>query len=135
VSIIQFLRILWAWRWLTALATLSCLVGAAIVILFVPARWEAHTRIMLDVIKPDPLTGEAIGPNASAYAATQVELIKDYTVAGKAVDQLGCCRIPSSSRHTNVAPRRTSATSGAGPRNWRSIGLTPDSCPERTSWK
>lgn len=89
MSIIQFLRILWAWRWLTALATLSCLVGAAIVILFVPARWEAHTRIMLDVIKPDPLTGEAIGPNASAYAATQVELIKDYTVAGKAVDQLG----------------------------------------------
>jgi succinoglycan biosynthesis transport protein ExoP len=89
VSIVQFLRILWARRWITAIATVSCVLGALIVILIVPPRWEAHTRIMLDVIKPDPLTGQAIGPNASAYAATQAELIKDYRVAGKAVDQLG----------------------------------------------
>jgi uncharacterized protein involved in exopolysaccharide biosynthesis len=89
VSIIQFLRILWAWRWITLLATASCVAGALVVVLVVPARWEAHSRIMLDTIKPDPLTGQVIGGNASAYAATQVELIKDYSVAGKAVDELG----------------------------------------------
>ncbi len=95
VSIVQFLRILRAWWWLTVLSTVSCAVGALIVIIVVPARWEAHTRIMLDVIKPDPLTGQAIGPNASAYAGTQAELIKDYTVAGKAVEQLGWLSDPA----------------------------------------
>jgi uncharacterized protein involved in exopolysaccharide biosynthesis len=89
VNIIQFLRILWAWRWITLLSTASCAVGALAVVLVVPPRWEAHSRIMLDTIKPDPLTGQVIGGNASAYAATQVELIKDYSVAGKAVDDLG----------------------------------------------
>src|SRR5271155_2182386 len=94
MSIIQFLRILWARRWITVIATVSCVVGAALVVLVVPPRWEAHTRIMLDVIKPDPLTGQAI-VDASAYAATQAELIKDYTVAGKAVDQLGWLSDPA----------------------------------------
>jgi succinoglycan biosynthesis transport protein ExoP len=88
VNIIQFLRILWARRWITVLATAGCVAGAVIVVLVVPARWEAHSRIMLDTIKPDPLTGQVIGANASAYAATQVELIKDYSVASKAVDEL-----------------------------------------------
>ena len=89
MNVIQFLRILWARRWITVLATAGCVVGAVIVVLVVPARWEAHSRIMLDTIKPDPLTGQVIGGNASAYAATQVELIKDYSVASKAVDELG----------------------------------------------
>jgi polysaccharide biosynthesis transport protein len=89
VNIIQFLRILWAWRWITLLAMGASVVGAILVVLVVPARWEAHSRIMLDTIKPDPLTGQVIGGNASAYAATQVELIRDYSVAGKAVDDLG----------------------------------------------
>lgn len=94
MNIIQFLRILWAWRWTTVLAMASCVVGAVIVVLVVPARWEAHSRIMLDTIKPDPLTGQVIGGNASAYAATQVELIKDYPVAGKVVDELGWASDP-----------------------------------------
>jgi succinoglycan biosynthesis transport protein ExoP len=76
-------------------ATVCCIVGAVIVVVVVPPRWEAHTRIMLDVVKPDPLTGQAIGPNASAYAGTQAELIKDYTVAGKAVEQLGWLSDPT----------------------------------------
>ncbi len=95
MSIIQFLRILWARRWITALATISCVLGAVLVLLIVPPVWEAHTRIMLDVLKPDPLTGQAIGPNASAYAATQAELIKDYSVAGKAVEQMGWLSDPT----------------------------------------
>lgn len=89
MNIIQFLRILWARRWITLLAMASCVVGAVLVVLVLPARWEAHSRIMMDTIKPDPLTGQVIGGNASAYAATQVELIKDYSVAGRAVDELG----------------------------------------------
>jgi len=94
VSIIQFLRVVWARRWIVLGTTLSCLIGAAIVVAVVPPRWKAHSRVMLDLIKPDPLTGEVIGGN-HAYAATQIELVKDYTVAGQVVDQLGWLSDPT----------------------------------------
>lgn len=89
MSIVQFLRIVWARRWIVVAATVSALVGAFIVVLVLPPRWEAHSRVMLDLIKPDPLTGEVIGANSRLYAATQVELVKDYSVAGQVSDQLG----------------------------------------------
>ncbi len=45
---------------------------------------------MLALVKPDPVTGEVLSTGAvRAYAGTQVELIKDYSVAGSVVDQLG----------------------------------------------
>jgi uncharacterized protein involved in exopolysaccharide biosynthesis len=106
VSIIQFLRILWAHRWITAIATVSCLVGGVVVLLIVPPRWQAHTRIVLDNIKSDPLTGEGMGPQASAYAATQVELIKDYPVAGRAVEQLGWLSDPGLIQAYQHRPKR-----------------------------
>jgi uncharacterized protein involved in exopolysaccharide biosynthesis len=88
VSIVQFLRIFWARRWIVVAATISSVIGALIVVLVIPPRWEAHSRVMLDLIKPDPLTGQVIGSN-SPYAATQIELVKDYAVAGQVADQLG----------------------------------------------
>ena len=89
MSIIQFLRILWARRWVILAGTASCVIGAIIVALILPPRWEAHSRVMLDLVKPDPVTGQVI-QNAStrAYVATQVELIKDYSVAGQVADDL-----------------------------------------------
>jgi polysaccharide biosynthesis transport protein len=95
VSIVQFLRILWARRWIVVAATVSSMVGAAIVVLLIPPRWEAHSRVMLDLIKPDPLTGEVIGANSRPYAATQIELVKDYAVAGQVADQLGWVSDPT----------------------------------------
>jgi len=50
---------------------------------------------MLDLIKPDPLTGEVLGANARLYAGTQIELIKDYAVAGKVADQAGWLSDPA----------------------------------------
>jgi uncharacterized protein involved in exopolysaccharide biosynthesis len=96
MSIVQFLRIFWARRILILAATLSCLVGAIIVTLVLPPRWEAHTRLMLNLMKPDPVTGMVIsGPASRAYAATQVELITDYAVAGQVADQLGWLSDPA----------------------------------------
>ena len=88
MSIVQFLRIVWARRWIIVAVTISSVIGALIVVLVIPPRWEAHSRVMLDLIKPDPLTGQVIGAN-SPYAATQIELVKDYAVAGQVADQLG----------------------------------------------
>jgi uncharacterized protein involved in exopolysaccharide biosynthesis len=90
MSIVQFLRIIWARRLLIGAATLACLVGAVIVTLILPPRWEATTRVMMGLLKPDPVTGQVItGPATRAYVATQTELVTDYSVAGQVPDQLG----------------------------------------------
>ncbi len=96
MGILQFLRILWARRLIIVGATVSCLVGAMIVVLILPPRWQAHSRVVLELIKPDPVTGQVIASNNSrAYAATQIELIKDYRVAGQVADQLGWLSDPA----------------------------------------
>jgi succinoglycan biosynthesis transport protein ExoP len=90
MSVFQFLRIIWAHRWLTLATTIATVIGAFIALLIVPPSYEATTKVMLNTLKPDPVTGEIL-PNAQSrtYVATQMELIKDYGVAGQAVDALG----------------------------------------------
>lgn len=90
MSIIQVLRILWAYRLLTLATLVATVIGGVLAILIMPPSYEAKTRVMLNTLKPDPVTGEVIpGTAAKTYLATQVELIRDYGVAGQAVDQLG----------------------------------------------
>lgn len=95
MSLFQFLRILWAHRWVTVATAVFTVVGALVAILIVPPRYEAVSRVMLNTLKPDPVTGEVIsGAAARTYIGTQTELIKDYGVAGKAVDSLGWASSP-----------------------------------------
>lgn len=90
MSVIQFVRIFWARRWLIVAATVSCLVGALLLTMILPPRWESHARVMLDDMKPDPVTGQVIGTQQGrVFAATQVELITDNSVAGQVAEQLG----------------------------------------------
>ena len=90
MSLIQFFRILWARRTIVLVATLTCLVSAVIIGKLIPPRYVAQSRVMLDVVKPDPVTGEMIASQfARAYVKTQIELIKDYRIAGRAADILG----------------------------------------------
>lgn len=89
MNIFQFLRILWARRAVTISAVVFTLLGALIAILIVPPRYEATSRVMLNILKPDPVTGTVIGgPAARTYIATQTELIRDYGVAEKVVENL-----------------------------------------------
>jgi polysaccharide biosynthesis transport protein len=89
MSIIQFFRIFWGRRILILSAAISCVVGGFVVTRVLPPRWPASSRVMLNTVKPDPVTGLVIGQGAHAYAATQIELIKDYSVAGQVADELG----------------------------------------------
>lgn len=90
MSILQFLKIFWARRVFILAATVSCLIGALIVVLILPARWDATTRVMLNILKPDPVTGELMaGPSARTYVSSQIGLITDYTVARQVVDETG----------------------------------------------
>jgi succinoglycan biosynthesis transport protein ExoP len=96
MSLSQFFAILLARKWMIIAAVLASLVGAAIVIMVVPPRYTADTRVLLDVIKPDPVTGQVMSaPFARAYTQTQIQLIQDSRVAGAAADEIGWTKDPT----------------------------------------
>ena len=104
MSIFQFLRILWAHKGLTLATTIATVIGAILAILIVPPSYEAHSRVMLNTMKPDAVTGEILPTTASrTYVATQIELIKDYGVVGQAVDSLGWASNPNYVQQYNRA--------------------------------
>jgi uncharacterized protein involved in exopolysaccharide biosynthesis len=89
MSIIQFLRILWARAPLIVACTIFTFLGGLVVTLVVQPRYEASARVMLSILKPDPITGLVqnmgdLGP----FIDTQRELIRDYRVAGPVVAAL-----------------------------------------------
>ena len=90
MSIIQFFRILWARRMLVVATTISCVIGGFILTRILPPRYESHARVMLGLLKPDPVTGQTFtGGSAGAYVGTQIQLVTDYSVAGQVADALG----------------------------------------------
>ena len=95
MSIIQFLRILAA-RWKMIFGVmLACMVVATVVANLLPKRYPASARVLLDVVKPDPVTGQSVGRNVRGYVLTEVQLIKDMRVAGAVVDRLGWANDPA----------------------------------------
>jgi succinoglycan biosynthesis transport protein ExoP len=96
MSLIQFWRILSA-RWLLIVATaVFSLAGGIIAVQLMAPRWDAEAHVLLNLLKPDPVTGEMLGGGASrAYIGTQVGLITDYSVVGQAVDKLGWLSDPN----------------------------------------
>jgi uncharacterized protein involved in exopolysaccharide biosynthesis len=96
MSIAQLLRILFIRRWIIVVAMATSLVVAVAVAKSMPERYTATVKIILDVVKPDPVTGEAVASGAMrAYIKTQMELIEDYRVAGDVVDRAGWLQNPS----------------------------------------
>ncbi|MCP9222070.1 chain length determinant protein [Erythrobacter sp. LQ02-29] len=90
MSVVQFFRILWSKRLLIAFTTFGALFAALFVAWMMPPRYVATSRVMLDIVKPDPITGEVIASQwARAFVKTQIELISDYRVAGIVADKLG----------------------------------------------
>lgn len=96
MSFIQFLRILMARRWIILASFVICTVVAVGVASRLPERYPAKARVMLDVIKPDPVTGAVIATQfVRGYTKTQIELIQDYRVAGDVVDRRGTAKMPN----------------------------------------
>lgn len=90
MSLIQFWRILWSRRAIVLTTTLASFLAAVLIVNILPPRYDAVSRVELDIIKPDPVTGEVISSGfARTYMATQMELIRDYRVLGQVVDALG----------------------------------------------
>lgn len=96
MSLIQFLRMLYARRMIVLATLLSCVITATLTAFILPPRYEAQARLMLDVLKPDPVTGQVMSNNfMRAYTITQIEMIKGTAVAGRVVDQLGWAQDPN----------------------------------------
>ena len=96
MSISHFFRILWVRRNLILLTTLAGLLAAAVIVTVIPSRYTATSRVMLDIAKPDPVTGQTMASGfMRAFVTTQVELIKDYRVAGRVVDQFNWTSSPA----------------------------------------
>jgi uncharacterized protein involved in exopolysaccharide biosynthesis len=96
VSIAQVLRILIARRWIIFITLITCVVVALATAKSLPERYQASARIVLDVLKPDPVTGQMMGgPAMRSYINTQTQLIQDYRVAGDVVDRAGWLQNPT----------------------------------------
>lgn len=107
MSILQFLRIIWAYRALILASTLICGVIGVTTVQLVKPRYEAQSRVMLDVIKPDPVTGQIMATAfLRAYTKTQIELVKDLQVARRVVEDLGWEKLP---RFQNAYRQRSAA--------------------------
>lgn len=90
MSLVQFFRILYARRWIVIVALMSALIAATIMSQILPKRYSGAARIMFDIVKPDPITGQVLQTQfLRSYTKTQIELIKDYQIAGEVVDRLG----------------------------------------------
>lgn len=115
MNIIQFFRILWVRRWIILPAFLVCVTTAALVVQFLPERYRATTRLVLDTFKPDPVTGQVMSSQfMRAYVQTQTELIEDYATAGRVVDELGWANDPA-----NIAAFNASSSAATGDiRRW-----------------
>ncbi|HWY61114.1 MAG TPA: Wzz/FepE/Etk N-terminal domain-containing protein [Rhizomicrobium sp.] len=95
MSLIQFWRILWAGRLLVLGTTICCLLGGVAAIVMSPPRWTAQTHVFLNILKPDPITGQFLDRQTQTYIATQIDLVTDYSVAGLTVDKLGWLSEPA----------------------------------------
>jgi polysaccharide biosynthesis transport protein len=105
MSIIQFLRILWARRILVLVALLACVLGAFVVVTLVQPRYEATARVNMDILKQDPMSGGSVDVrNAGVFFDAQQELVKDYAVAGPVVDRLGWLSDPGRIRAYQSRP-------------------------------
>ena len=107
MSIIQFFRILWARGFVVLVAMLASFAGAFVVTVLAQPRYEATSRLMLDLLKPDTVTGALpINPkSAGSYIATQKEIIRDYGVTGPVVDALGWLSDPGRIRSYQSRPK------------------------------
>jgi succinoglycan biosynthesis transport protein ExoP len=93
---ITLLRMIWARR-LVILATIIVFVLlGALAGKMMPKVYEAKTRVLLDTLSPDQVTGQPMpAGNAKAYIQAQSEIIRDSRVAGAVVDHFGWAKMPA----------------------------------------
>ena len=95
MSVKQFLRIVWARKWLVLALFVIGSVAGTVTTLLLPKRYTADTAMIVEV-RIDPVLG-ALAPSLAApgYMATQIDIIRSERVAARVVKMLGVERSPS----------------------------------------
>lgn len=95
MGLTQILSMLAARRWLIlGLALAGALAGAAVAKLL-PNYYLAKSRVVVDLLKPDPVTGEQLPQRTlETYVGAQVELVRDRRVTRRVVDAFGWEKSP-----------------------------------------
>lgn len=89
MSFYQFILILKARRTIVLLIFAAAVLGTLIVSLLTPKSYTASTSLILNYKGIDPVTGSVLPAQLMpGYMATQVDIIKSHSVAGKVVDAL-----------------------------------------------
>lgn len=100
----QYLRMLWVRRGVIFGTTLAGLLVGVVAFFAIAPVYQATSRMVMDIIKPDPVTGDVVASAAAkAFVSTQIQLIKDYRVAGAAVDRLGLANSAAERRRFEAA--------------------------------
>lgn len=95
MNVVQFFKIIWARRLVILGAIGACFAVALIVVQVVPPRYAAQTQVMLNVIKPDPVTGHVLPTTfLKVYTKSQMELVRGEQVAKAVVADLGWAKDP-----------------------------------------
>jgi succinoglycan biosynthesis transport protein ExoP len=96
ISIIQFWRVLQKRRWLVIGSLITVVLFVAIVSSFLPKRYDAAARILLDMEGPDGLGLEQavvpMGFDMTTKLETQIKIVQSDTIATSVIKQLGLHR-------------------------------------------
>src|SRR5947208_2256314 len=96
MSIAQYLRIIWARKWLVLALLAATTAFGVFVTLFVMSKQYTAEASMVVEVRNDPVLGAlAPGMASPAYMATQVEILRSDRVAGRVVKMLGVERSPA----------------------------------------
>ena len=89
IFLIQYLRIVWARKWIVLALFIAISIGGTAYTLNLPKLYTAETSLIVD-IRIDPALG-ALAPALAApsYMQTQIEILRSERVASRAVKILG----------------------------------------------
>ena len=95
MNIKQFLRVVWARKWLVLALFVLVSAGGIGYTYWLPKLYTADTALIVEV-RADPVLG-ALAPAlaSSGYMATQIEIIRSERVAARVVKMLGVERSPA----------------------------------------
>jgi chain length determinant protein EpsF len=95
MSMTQYLRIIWALKWLVLATLLVVGVVGTLVTLLMPKQYTAEASLVVD-LRNDPVMG-VLSPGLASpgFMATQVEILKSDRVASRVVKMLGVERSPA----------------------------------------
>lgn len=84
-----FGRMLWARRAIILTTTACALIGGTIVLFTAPPRYDATARVQLNITRPS-ISGMRISRRGvDAYVGSQIGLIRDVQVVGRAIEAIG----------------------------------------------